>query len=175
MSSQEFVTIMRQWRRHLAIICVVGMLFSLPQVAAALDVVVTGFWSRTIDTGDLVGGAGTDLTSTYESLSDQISIAVSGTAGDADAWRIDVHRVDVSWHGSFTLSVRRTGTGDADPSTDITGGTGYQVIATGDPQIFFYGSDNVAGITIQLKLDGMSLQIAPSTYMTTVFFTVIDT
>jgi len=161
---------MQQWRRCLATICVVGALLGLTESAAAIDVVVTGNWSETIDAADLVGGAGTNLTSSHESPSDQVSLRVSNTAGVGDAWSIDVHRVDgVSWSGSIALYARRTGDGGG----SVTGGITYQSITT-TAQSFFSGSDDVSEIAIQLKLDGMSIQIAPDTYAAMVIFTVVD-
>ena len=169
MSSRESMIGAQRRRSFLVTVCIVGALLGLAQVAGAIDVVVTGDWSRTITTADLVGGIGTDLASSYESASNQVLISISNTTGPGDAWRIDVHRTDGTWSGSLTVSVKRTGTGGG----SVAGGAAYQAITTSAVS-FFTGSDDVTDIPIQLKLDGMSLQIAPDTYSTTVTITVVD-
>ncbi len=136
------------------------------------DITATGNWSETIDASDLIGGAGSDLTSTYESASAQTSITITNTQNNVDDWRVDVRRADTTWHGNFTLSVQRTGDGTGGGS--ISGGVSYQAVGTTDAS-FFSGAGDRTGITVQLKLDGMSVQVPINTYSTTVTFTVVDT
>ena len=136
----------------------------------AIDISVTGSWSETIDAADLQAGAGSDLTASYESATDQVLITISGTAGGGDAWRVDVRKVDTNWHSDLILYVRRTGAGTGG---SVSGGTDYLQV-TGSDQAFFSGSDDVSGIPIQLKVSGMSIQVAPDTYTTTVYYTVVD-
>lgn len=136
----------------------------------AIDIVIAGDWLLTVDASDLLAGAGSDLIDTYESIADVASISISGTAGASDNWRVDVKKVDTGWYGSFHLYVQRTsgGTGGS-----VSGGTVYQEITDAD-QSFFNGSDDVSGIGIQFQLSGVSVQIAPDTYTTTVYYTVVD-
>ena len=136
----------------------------------AQDITVTGSWSETIDGTDLQFGAGSDLVDTYESQSDQIIIDVTGAIGKS--WRVDVSKVDGNWHGNFHLYVRRTSDGTG--SGSITGGTAYQEVTDTD-QIFFEGSLDRPDVNVQLKLEGVSIQVPPDTYSTTVYYTVIET
>ncbi len=136
------------------------------------DITATGNWSETIDASDLSAGAGTDLTSTYESAASQTLITISNTGGSSDTWRVDVRRADTTWHGDFTLSVQRTGSGTG--GGPISGGTSYQAVGTSDAS-FFSGGGDKTDVPVQLKLDGMSVQVPINTYSTTVTFTVVDT
>ncbi len=146
-------------------------LFFAPQMThAAISISVTGTWSETVDKYDLISGAGSDLTASYESATDQVSITVSNTSGAGDSWRVDVRKVDTNWHSDLSLWVKRTGSGTGG---SVSGGSSYQQL-TGSDQSFFTGSDDVSGITVQLKLSGMSVQVPPGSYTTTVYYTVVD-
>lgn len=138
---------------------------------AAISISSTGNWSETIDALDLQAGAGSDLIDTYESAADQVSIDISGTTGPTDDWRVDVKKVDTTWHSSFHLYVKRTSDGTG--SGSISGGTIYQEV-TGTDQSFFSGSGDRSAAYIQLKLSGVSIQIPLETYTTTVYYTVVD-
>ena len=138
------------------------------KIQAAISITVTGSWTQTIDASDLQAGAGSDLIDTYESASDAVSIDISQTGGD---WRVDVKKVDTNWHSNFQLSVRRTSSGTG--SGTISGGTSYQEVTDTD-QSFFNGTKSRDGINVQLKLSGVSVQIPPDTYSTTVYYTVVD-
>lgn len=126
---------------------------------------VTGSWSVTIDASDLQSGAGSDLNPSYESASNAVTIDING--GKKDTWRVDVKRVDTKWHGNFHLYVRRTSNGG------LSGGTSYKEVTDTD-QGFFSG-DFRKTVDIQLKLGGVSVQIPPATYITTVYYTVVQT
>ena len=135
----------------------------------AADITVTGSWTETIDASDLQAGAGSDLIDTYESASDQVEIGITEAGGKN--WRVDVRKSDANWHSNFQLSVRRTSSGTG-PGT-ISGGTSYQEVTDTD-QSFFNGKKNREGINVQLKLSGVSVQIPPDTYSTTVYYTVVE-
>ena len=139
--------------------------------AQALDISVSGSWSLTINANDLIYGAGSKLRSDYESVSDAVSINISGATSDGDRWQVDVSKSDTHWSSSFILYIKRTSDGVG--SGSVSGGTSYQGITEGN-QSFFSGSGNRNGITAQLKLSGMSLQIPPDTYTTTIYYTVVD-
>ncbi len=162
--------------KRLKILCLLGVLWCvicIPAGIAVAQVAITasGGASEIIDAADLQTGAGSDLYSSYESATEAVSITISGTAGAGDTWRVDVKRVDTTWHGNLALSVKRTGDGTGGIVSD---GETYLEITSTD-QSFFTGSGDVSGITTQLKLSGMSIQVSSNTYTTTVWFTVVDT
>ena len=140
------------------------VLASLAAVSAStwsISIGVSGSWSPTIDQGDLIGGAGSDLNSTYESAADQLTMSISDTQTGVD-WSVDVRRVDSNWHSDFVLSVRRTGSGD-----------GYQVVTT-SAQTLFTGTGDLSAINLQLRLSGVSVLIPSATYSTTIYYTVTE-
>jgi hypothetical protein len=59
-------------------------------LAEAATIMISGSWSRVIGPADLQGGRGSDLTATYQSATNQITMAVSDNAN----WRVDVRRID---------------------------------------------------------------------------------
>ena len=157
--------------RFILIVLACGLISSV-KTCEAIDIAVTGAWSLSIDAGDLTGGAGTDLTSTYESGASQVTVTISNTGGAGDNWRVDVKRTDGTWHGDFTLSVQRTAGGTGGGS--LTGGDEYQAVGTTD-SAFFSGAGDWTDVPVQLKLTGVSVQVPPSGYSTTVTYTVVDT
>lgn len=164
---------MKRWN-YLAIACAllsVTMLFLASIAEAQIAITASGNVSETIDAADLQAGAGSDLYPTYESAADATMISISGTAGAGDAWRVDVKRVDTSWHAGLTLSVRRTGSGTGG---SVSGGLTYLEIL-GTDQTLFSGSGDVAGVPFQFRLSGMSIQVPAGTYSTAIWFTVVDT
>lgn len=142
-----------------------GSLFAAPSIT------VTGSWVDTVDGGDLVSGAGSDLQSTYTSDSGQIIIDVSGATDSSDTWRVDVKKVDSGWDGRLHAYVMRTSDGSGG---SVSGGGSYQEVSNMDAS-FFSGAGNVTGIKIQLRMTGASVQIDPSSYSTYIFYTVVDT
>lgn len=158
-------------RKFAILVVLLGLIFLADKKAGSIVIAVTGSWGETIDASDLISGAGSDLKSDYESAAAAVSVSISGTTGASDTWRIDVKKADANWHGDFILYVKRTsdGTGGS-----VSGGASYQQV-TDIYNSFFNGSDNVSGINVQLKLSGVSIQIPPDTYTTTVYYTVVDT
>lgn len=135
----------------------------------ALDISVSGDWSETIDASDLQAGAGSDLIDTYESVSEQVSIDI--TKAREKNWRVDVKKIDDNWHSDFQLSVKRTSDGTGPGS--ISGGTSYLEVTDID-QSFFNGYEDKREIYVQLKLSGVSIQVPPDVYITTVYYTVVE-
>jgi hypothetical protein len=135
--------------------------------AEAQDISAVGGWTETIDSSDLVSGAGSDLAGTYESNADATTIDITHDP----QWRVDIHRTDTNWSLDFTLYARRTSDGSG--SGSISGGTSYMEITTVGTQ-FFTGSENRSGIDAQYQLTGMSVGVSPDTYSTTVTYTVVD-
>ena len=151
------------------------LLWSFTHVAlAVISITVTGDWVKTVDKNDLTAGVGSDLQSTYTSVSSQVSIDISGTTGAGDTWRVDVRRIDSTWNGSFHLYVQRTTSGTGPGSASVSGGTSYQEVTVVDAS-FFSGEDDVTGIKAQVQLSGVSVQISPAFYSATVQYTVFDT
>ena len=138
-------------------------------VWAAVSIRVSGSWFETVDETDLVGGAGSELKSTFESAADQVSITLLG-AGQG-GWRVDVRKVDTDWHSDLGLYVRRTSDGSG--SGQIAGGTSYQQV-TDTYQEFFRGSSNRRDVGVQLMLDGVSADLPGGNYLTTVYYTVVE-
>jgi len=157
-------------RKFVILILLFGFIFLANKAVGAISVILTGSWSLTITSSDLISGAGSDLKSDYESAADAVSISISGTTGASDNWRVDVEKIDTNWPNSLNLYIKRTsdGTGGS-----VSGGTSYQQI-TDVNQTFFSGSGDVSWINVQLKLNGVSIQISPDNYTTTVYYTVVD-
>lgn len=136
--------------------------------AEALDISATGGWNETVGPTDLISGAGSDLKSTYTSAEGATILNI--TRAWAWPWRVDVRRSDKNWPSGLTLYVRRRSDGSGHGS--ISGGTAYVSISTTD-QTFFNGSGNRSGINCQYQLTGMSIDISPGTYSTTIIYTII--
>jgi hypothetical protein len=135
--------------------------------AEAQDVSAVGGWTETIDSSDLVSGAGSDLTDTYESSNDATTLDITHDP----QWHVDIHRTDTIWSPDFTLYAKRTSEGTG--SGSISGGISYiEVTAVGTQ--FFTGSQDRSGIDVQYQLTGVSVGISPGTYTTTVTYTVVD-
>jgi len=134
----------------------------------ATDIAVTGSWVLSIGATDLVAGAGSDLEPNYTSASDAVQIDISNTAGN---WQVDVRRTDSNWHSNFILKVKRTSDGTG--SGTISGGT-TEVTVTQTDQEFFTGSSDRGDVHVELTLENVSVQIPPDSYMTTVYYTVVD-
>ena len=143
------------------------MLF--PSGTGALDIAATGGWSETINSNDLISGAGSDLTDTYESATNATVIDITNASGGNDKWRVDMQRSDGTWHANFTLYIKRVAT-----PPKISGGTTYTEIRT-TTDMFFDGKGNVSSLTCQYQLTGMSVTIPANTYSTTITFTIVDT
>ena len=141
-------------------------------VGAAIVITVTGSWSLSIGQANLQGAAGSDLTTYYESSTNQLTMAVSGTGGHT--WRVDVRRVDSTWHANFDLYIKRTNGGTAGKGSLYAGGTEYGLITT-SAQTFWTGINDRSGIYLQEKLDGVSCAVPAASYSTTVYFTLVQT
>jgi hypothetical protein len=139
--------------------------------AEAIDISAAGGWSETINASDLQAGAGSNLISTYESVTGATALTISNTTGNSDNWKVDVRRTDTTWYINFHLYVKRTSDGTGGGS--ISGGLSYIEITATDSQ-FFSGAGNRSGVNLQYELTGMSLSVPPNTYTTTVTYTVVD-
>lgn len=152
-----------------AIFCLLAAI-ALLNLARAANISITGSWSRVIGAGDVQGGPGGNLAPTYESSPSQITMSVTGVGGRN--WRVDIRRIDTTWHPDFVLSIRRTNNG-ASGSGTVAGGTAYLQIST-TSQTFLTGRSNRSGITLQEQLGGVSVSIPAAAYTTTIQFTVVE-
>lgn len=146
------------------------LLLALAGAARGANVSSNGFWTEVINASDLVAGAGSDLTSQYENSSGTTTLRIFNTGGISGAWRILARRSDGTWHGNFVLSVRRTTNGNG--QGNVTGGTSYIPLTTLDTEIFS-GNGNVNNISVQYKLTGMSKNVPPNTYSSSIIFTLL--
>jgi hypothetical protein len=156
--------------RVFALIAVILILASTS--VDAYEIVAVGGWWRMVTSADLVGGAGTDLVSTYEGSANESVLSISGCSEPTDPWRVDVRKTDTNWHGDLALSVRRVSGGDglgAAPS----GGDTYVPVGSENAE-FFWGWGDRRDICVQYRLSGMSVRIPPGIYSTTVTYTVVD-
>lgn len=147
-------------------VLVVVAAFRVDWDAWAISLSVTGGWTRTINAVDLVGGAGTDLTSTYASTADAALVSIADTSGAN--WRVDIKKQDGAWNPSLVLSARRTSAGTGG---SVSGGDSYQQVTDTDAT-FFTGSQDVTDINVQLQLSGVSVSIPRASYSTTIYYTV---
>ena len=138
-----------------------------PASQAAIGVTATGGWTLTLNSANLVAGAGSDLTGSYQSAANAALLGVTGAGGSA-SWHISVHRADTLWNAALTLSLQRTGNGSGGT---VSGGTSYQSIGLVDTT-FFSGTSNVSSIPVQFQLAGLSVKVPVNNYSTTVTFTV---
>lgn len=148
------------------------MLFLLRINNSAIDITATGGWTRTITSSDLISGAGSNLINSYQSSSNATIINILNCINNNDRWRVDISRTDNIWNSNFILSVRRTSSGTGGGA--INGGTVYMQITTVS-QRFFMGRGNRSNINVQYRLNGMSINVAPNIYSTTVTYTLVDT
>ena len=85
-----------------------------------------------------------------------------------------MHRLDdSSWHNDLIVYVKRTSDGQGGGS--ISGGLDYVFVLTIGQALFFSGKGDRSNIAVQYKVTGMSVDVSPATYNTTVVFTVVDT
>ena len=146
-----------------------SFVISVNLYSLGMQCTVNGDWSVTVDGTSLIGGPGTTVIGTYESASDQATVAVWSITKPEFTYRLDVSKSDSQWHNDFTLSVRRTNDGSG--SGSISDGTDYQVITDSD-ESFFEGEDSRTGVNLQYKLEGVSITIPADIYSTTVTYTV---
>ncbi|MGA1875950.1 MAG: hypothetical protein ACMUIA_10115 [bacterium] len=137
------------------------LIFLIPdtaQAAPAPNIRATGGWTETIDGSDLQSPwtAGSNLVNTYESVVNATSLNVIFNS----YWRVDIRRSDGNWHGNFTLRARRSG--------------GSYLEVTPTDASFFCGYKTSNNVQVQYQLSGMSVNISPATYWTTVVYTIVE-
>jgi len=133
-----------------------------------LSITVTGNWTVNITQANLAGGAGSDLTDTYTSATDQVSITLT-TQKKNDPWTVSVNMTTASWHPTLTLWARRTANGTG--AGTISGGTTYIQLTSTD-QTFFTGTMDRTNVRVEYQLRNVSLTVPQGTYTTTVTYTI---
>lgn len=146
---------------------------SVGSTAHAMDIAVVGSWTTTVTASDLTAGAGSDLAGTHTSASSQATLDVSNVpGGPTDTWRVDVSRSDAIWSSSIHVWARRTGDGTG--SGSISGGGAWQELGTTDAT-FFSGAGDRSGVTIQLRVTGLTVGIPANVWATSIVYTLVDT
>lgn len=149
------------------IILITTFALCLAATAKAGDLVSSGDWSETITAANLASGAGSDLTPQIESVSGVTTLTITNAPG---AWSIVARRSSTTWHADLAVSVKRVSDGSG--TGTITGGSAYLELSGSDVEIFT-GSDDRSDISLQLKLTGLSKDVAPDTYISSIVFTVL--
>lgn len=148
-------------------VCAILSLFLCSLSSQCADLMSTGDWTRQIGASDLNGGAGSDLTSQYESAPGSTTLTISNTT--PGTWRVYARRSDSTWNGSVALSIKRTSDGSG-PGT-ISGASSYVQLTLIDTEICS-GTGDRTTVGLQFRLDGMSKNVSPGTYSSTVIFTI---
>lgn len=120
-----------------------------------LSVEIEGDWDLVIDRTDLKRGPGSDLNHVYKSDPDEVLMHITGAKGYR--WEVDVWKEDNGWLPQLDLYVRTT--------------SKYLKI-TNNAQRFFSGKATEKNIELQFKLKGVSVEIPPGVYSTTIYYTV---
>lgn len=150
------------------VLTTVALGIGLGSALAAVTITVTGSWSQTVGASNLASGAGSNLSNPVASPTDQLSIAVgSGSGSGSGNSHVTVQRVDTGWNSNLNIYVQMTSNNGT-----VSGGTAYLLVTT-SPQTFITEKGNPT-VGVQVKLDGLSLQVPPGTYTTGLLFTVIQ-
>jgi hypothetical protein len=153
--------------------CWVALLLLLAAAnARALTFTVTGGWSLSVGLGDLAGPAGSDLVSLHTSAANAVVVDVAGALLDTQPWTVTIHRADVLWDPSLSLSMARTSGGLG--SGSIIGGLTFQTVGA-VAQTLFQGTGDRSSIQVQLRLEGASVTIGSRILTTQIVLTLLDT
>jgi hypothetical protein len=135
-------------------------------LAHGADLTSMGDWTQSITAADLVSGAGTDLKPQFESAAGVTTLTVSNSPGP---WTVSVKHSGNGGHGDVTVYVKRVSGGSG--TGTIEGGTAYQALTGADVDLFT-GTEARNGISLQFKLTGLSRDVPPANYLSTIVFTV---
>ncbi len=122
-----------------------------PELAVEVD----GDWDLVINRTDLKGGPGSDLNNVYKSDPKQVLMHITGAKGCR--WEVDVWKEDNEWLPQLALYVRTTS---------------KELKIANNAQRFFSGKATKKNIELQFKLKGVSVEIPPGVYSTTIYYTV---
>lgn len=130
------------------------------------DLTSSGDWVASVSAANLAAGAGSDLQTQFESISGVTTLTISNAPGE---WSLRARRNGTQWNSAVAVFVKRTSAGSGAGS--ITGGGGYVEVTATDSEIFT-GSGPRSGVSLQFKLTGLSKKVSPSTYLSSIIFTV---
>jgi hypothetical protein len=155
--------------RLLLLVASLGLALQSP--AAAIDISLAGNWAPRVGGDHRFSESRARLDSPCESTIDAIVLNISNTRDSAHKWRVAIRRADVNWPEPAVLWAKRTGAGAG--AGHVEGGDFYQEVTGGD-QAFFSGTGDRNGITISLRITGLSASVSPDRYLTSVIYTVVD-
>ena len=147
----------------------VSNLFGAPNIRITLSNNPKDWAIGTVGPTEIVGGAGGDFPTEYETVVDYKTVDIKNSAGN---WRVDVRRDLATWDPNITVYVRRSNTVGG---SSITGGTAYQIVTDTDTE-FFSGSGDWMNIGLQFKISGAfaSSGASEGAHSTTLTYTVTD-
>jgi len=125
---------------------------TISKYAEGIEIGITGFWDLIIDDRYFTWEGG--LQDIYESDKNQINLEISDS--DGGNWKLDVRRSDTNWHSDFVLKLKRR-------MREVT-------VETTSREFFTGRGDS--SYSIQMILEGVSLQISPDIYVTTIIYTI---
>lgn len=143
-----------------------ALLFLGSRLAGGADLSAMGSWTETVTAANLASGAGSDLTTSLQSISGVTVLNVTNAPG---AWRVKARLNAAQWNGNFTVWVKRTSSGAG--SGTVTGGDSYVALGNTDIEIF-NGTQDRTSVSLQLRLTGLNCHIPPDTYNSAIIFTV---
>ena len=134
---------------------------------AAITISLSGSWSETVDSSDIIIGSEIMLPSTYTSSSSAVTMNIG--ANGSESWIVLVSKYDSVWDPRLHLFLRRTGNGSG--NGNISGGTSFQEIGALN-QTLCSGKKQLSGIPVQFQLTGITLNIPPASRSTTITYTI---
>ncbi len=129
------------------------------RTAAAVSITVIGHWEPSIVVRPLTAGRESGLQSTYESAVNQIRLRISGSAGN---WKVSVRKEDTNWHPNLVLKIRKSS------------GKDKPIVTVQNTNMEFFSGDRDTNAHLQLTLEGVSVEVPPDTYTTTVIYTITE-
>ena len=132
--------------------------------ARGYDLNSSGGWNVDISATNLINYAGSNLQPELESPAGVSNLSVSNGNGN---WTVSMRKS--GGHSNVRIFVKRTSSGSG--NGNISGGTSYLEL-TGSDTDFFSGTQDKAGISLQYKLTGLSIDIPPAVYLSSITFTI---
>jgi hypothetical protein len=138
------------------------------RTGSSQQIVVGGSLSKTFSNADLVGGAGTDFENQWENSADELYLDIDG---ESSSWTISVSKTNGPWNPHLSVSIKRIDNGLENNPT-LAGGMSYLPLFDMS-QIFYTGTGSASQVRHRFRLSGLSVQVPPGNYYTTVMFTIM--